>query len=433
MKYIILLTFLLTTTVVSQAKEPVAPKHRVVISTDIGGTDPDDFQSMVHLLLYADVLDIEGLIASPHGPGRKQHILDVIDLYEKDYPNLRTWSDDYPSPEHLRAITKAGETEMAPHRGWRRPTEGSEWLIACARRDDPRPLHVLIWGSIEDLAQALHDAPDILPRLRVYYIGGPNKKWGPDAYQYIAGNHPDLWMIESNATYRGWFAGGNQEGDRGNQAFVKKHVKSSGHLGAYFDSHLQGVIKMGDTPSVSWLLRGNPGEPAWPGWGGRYVRAWERPFARYNRLTTAADRLEIFGILELVLPLGSDAPADPEARLIVTNQSLIGYPDGEGNMRFRFCPRDPTVFTYKIQSNAPALDGAMGAITAYLPEPSVALSPSPRFPNWWTDDPSPAMAEGIHHGAKSVSQWREAYLQDFADRMQRCGRPNPGDTGSPAP
>ncbi len=29
-------------------------KHRVIISTDIGGTDPDDFQSMVHLLVYSD-------------------------------------------------------------------------------------------------------------------------------------------------------------------------------------------------------------------------------------------------------------------------------------------------------------------------------------------------------------------------------------------
>jgi hypothetical protein len=108
----------------------------------------------------------------------------------------------------------------------------------------------------------------------------------------------------------------------------------------------------------------------------------------------------------------------------VTNQSLIGYPDGEGNMRFRFCPRDPKEFTYEIRSNAPALHGAKGAITAYLPDPSLALSPSPRFPNWWTDDPSPAMAEGIHHGAKSVSQWREAYLQDFADRMLRCVHPH---------
>lgn len=35
-------------------------RRRVIVSTDIGGTDPDDFQSMVHLLVYADCFDIEG-------------------------------------------------------------------------------------------------------------------------------------------------------------------------------------------------------------------------------------------------------------------------------------------------------------------------------------------------------------------------------------
>ena len=67
-------------------------------------------------------------------------------------------------------------------------------------------------GRIDDLAQALHDAPDILPKLRVYFIGGPNKMWSVDAYNYIEQHHPKLWIVEANATYRGWFTGGNQEG-----------------------------------------------------------------------------------------------------------------------------------------------------------------------------------------------------------------------------
>ena len=80
------------------------------------------------------------------------------------------------------------------------------------------------------MAQALHDAPDILPKLRVHFIGGPNKKWSPDAYQYIVTHHPNLWMIESNATYRGWFTGGNQRGDLGNDGFVRAHVAAHGSL-----------------------------------------------------------------------------------------------------------------------------------------------------------------------------------------------------------
>ena len=109
-------------------------RHRVIVSTDIGGTDPDDFQSMVHLLLYADVLDIEGLVSSPYGPGRATHIHEVIDRYARDYPNLRSHSPRYPTPDALRAITKQGETDVAPRAGIRRTTEGSAWIVARARR-----------------------------------------------------------------------------------------------------------------------------------------------------------------------------------------------------------------------------------------------------------------------------------------------------------
>jgi hypothetical protein len=204
--------------------EPAELKYRVIVSTDIGGTDPDDFQSMVHLFLYADSLEIEGLISSPFGPGRKKHILQIIDQYEKDYPSLKTYSVKYPAPDSLRSITKQGAIDVAGYAGFNKPTEGSEWIIKCARKEDSRPLYILVWGGIEDLAQALHDAPDILPKLRLYYIGGPNKKWTPDAYQYIADNFPELWMIESNATYRGWFTGGNQEGEWSNEGFPENFL-----------------------------------------------------------------------------------------------------------------------------------------------------------------------------------------------------------------
>lgn len=405
-------------------------RHRVIVTTDIGGTDPDDYQSMAHVLLYADDLDLEGLISSPFEREGKTKILEVIDAYSQDFPNLRTHSDRYPEPEALRALTKQGGIRPAPFSGLRGRTEGSDWIVQCARREDPRPLHLLVWGALEEVAQALHDAPEILPKVRIYYIGGPNKKWGPDAYQYLADNFPSLWIIEANSTYRGYFTGGNQEGEWSNRGFVQRHVAGQGSLGNYFAEHLGGVIKMGDTPSVNWLLQGHPGEPSWPGWGGRFVRAWDRPFARYNRLTTAEDRLEVFGILELVLPLGPNPPDNPEGRLIVTNQSLIGHADGHGNLRFRFCPRDPTPFSYEIRSNVPSLDGRKGQITAYAPSPRQALTPSPRFPNWWTDDPSPALAEGIHHGAKSVSEWREHYLRDFAERLARGAQPAPSSSGS---
>ena len=38
-----------------QGTEHELSKPRIIVSTDIGGTDPDDFQSVIHLLMYADL------------------------------------------------------------------------------------------------------------------------------------------------------------------------------------------------------------------------------------------------------------------------------------------------------------------------------------------------------------------------------------------
>jgi hypothetical protein len=93
-------------------------RPQVLISTDIGGTDPDDFQSMIHLLMYADRFQIEGLVSSPLGDGRKQNILDMIDLYERDLPKLKKHAAGFPAPDALRRVCKQGSIPAAPYQGF---------------------------------------------------------------------------------------------------------------------------------------------------------------------------------------------------------------------------------------------------------------------------------------------------------------------------
>jgi len=400
-----------------------AGRPRVIVSTDIGGTDPDDFQSMVHFLLYADMFDVEGLISSPWGPGRREHLLDVIDRYATDYPNLKTYSARYPAPAQLRRIAKQGARDAASGRDFERPTEGSNWIVRCARRRDPRPLWVLVWGGIDDLAQALHDAPDILPKLRVYFIGGPNKMWSVDAYNYIEEHHPKLWMIEANTTYRGWFTGGNQAGEWGNSAFVAAHVAGHGALGEFFATLLEGTIKMGDSPSVGYLLHGTPEDPSRPGWGGQFARSWDDRKTVFDRLTTESDHAEVFGVVEFTLPVPAGMTRGNSARMIFDNRiPAVATNDGRV-LRFRFSPRDPKVWPYMIRSDFHGLDGQSGAFTAVPPPPERTRRASTWHPDWWIDDPDPAAAEGIYPGAKHVSRWREEFLRDFAARMLRCKAP----------
>ena len=72
-----------------------------------------------------------------------------------------------------------------------------------------------------------------------------------------------------------------------------------------------------------------------------------------------------------------------------------------------------------IESDFAALHGLKGEFTAVLPPPARTARRSSAHPNWWTDDPDPAAAEGIHRGAKTVNRWRVEYLRDFADRLRR--------------
>jgi hypothetical protein len=409
----------------AQRAAPPDARPRVIVSTDIGGTDFDDYQSLVHLLVYADRVDLEGLVASPYGPApdRKRHLLEVIDRYAADFPTLRTHSARYPTPARLRGLAKQGGTAPAPLPGWGAPTEGSDWIVRSARRDDPRPLWLLVWGGIDDLAQALHDDPGIAPRLRVYWIGGPNKKWSAPAYDYIAREHPGLWIIEANSTYRGWFVGGEQTGDLGNAAFVAAHVRGRGALGDYFAA-VAPQVKMGDTPSLAYVLGATPEDPAAGSWGGRFVRAWDRPRYTFDdarvRAPTAADTVERFGIVELVYRPAGAARAGTRAALVVDGQEFPGARGADGAWRFLFSPKDAKAWSYAIASDDPAVDGRRGGFTAVLPPPARAAAPSARYPHWWTDDPDPRWREGAEPGARTVSRWRAAFLRDFAARMRRC-------------
>jgi hypothetical protein len=78
-------------------------RPRLAVLTDIGG-DPDDQQSLVRLMVYANEFEIEALIASASGtPGelkqaitRPDRIRQTIDAYEKALPNLKRRAAGWP-------------------------------------------------------------------------------------------------------------------------------------------------------------------------------------------------------------------------------------------------------------------------------------------------------------------------------------------------
>ena len=259
------------------AQQPVPVKPRILISTDIGGTDPDDNQSVAHFLMYSNLFDTEGLVSSPsYGNGSKEELFRMIDLYEKDLPRLQAHENGFSTPDELRSICKQGSKGAAPFCGYGEPTEGSEWIVSCARRESGRPLWILVWGGLDDVAQALHDAPDIEKNIRVYWIGGPNKKWSVDSYHYITANFPNLWFIENNTSYRG-FTADKKKQDAYNANFYETYVRGAGNLGADFIDYYEGLPKLGDTPSLLYMMDGDPNNPYRESWGGSFCKTRHTP------------------------------------------------------------------------------------------------------------------------------------------------------------
>lgn len=109
--------------------------------------------------------------------------------------------------------------------------------------------------------------------------------------------------------------------------------------------------------------------------------------------------------------------------MVIENQSLVRHVAGDGTIRFRFCPKEAKLYRYTISGNVPALEGRTGEITSAAPALAQTLQPSPELPNWWTDDPSPALVEASHQGARTINEWRADYLRDFAARLERCRKP----------
>lgn len=395
-------------------------KPRIIVSTDIGGTDPDDNQSMIHLMMYSDLFQIEGLISSPFGKGRKKDLLDMIDLYEKDFPKLKKHNSKLKRPDELRAVCKQGETEAAPYSGFRKNNEGSDWIIKCAKKKSKQPLWVLVWGGIEDVAQALHDAPEIEKNIRVFWIGGPNKKWSINAYSYIVEHHPNLWMIESNATYRGWFMEDeNAPKNMHDAAFYENFIKGRGVMGADFINYYKGHIKMGDTPSLAYLMKGNPDNPMGESWGGKYTPIAYSSRHTFERNTTKLDSFPAYGVVEWRFKGPNiTIPADSSCfTLEVQKQEWPGYYLGNGIYRVRYSSKKPETSSYIIHSKIKELNGQKGEYTSTAPWPSKPNKDDYKVgKNWFGDLPNFEYFLEGQQGARTISKYRSEYLSDWAKR-----------------
>lgn len=427
MKKKLLLFLYIFVSIQAYSQNPVPECPRIVISTDCGGTDPDDNQSIAHLLMYSNEFDIEGIISSPsYGSGSKEEIIRMIDIYEKDLPKLKKHlkkqkknKGKLASPKYLKSVTKQGRKGGAPLCGYQTSTEGSEWIVKCARKNDQRKLYVLVWGGLDDVAQALHDAPDIKDKIRVYWIGGPNKKWSVNTYVYLVENFPDLWFIENNASYRG-FIYDSKVKDSLNAGYYDAYIKGAGHLGADFINYYKGNPKLGDTPSLLYMMDGDPADPGKESWGGSFELCTHSPRKVFYGTTSEKDTIQAYGIMELHMqgPVRNDIkPGTPCLTLDILRQKWEGYYMGNGDYMVRYSTYTYGTHPYTVTSTVDGFTTVSGSITVDKLWPgSRSATDYTVGKNWYTDRKSPELFRQDLQGAQTVYKWRADVMKDWAER-----------------
>ncbi|MDC0584182.1 DUF1593 domain-containing protein [Bacteroidales bacterium] len=264
---------------------------RVIITTDINnvGGDPDDKQSLAHLFVYANEVDIKAIIPDYWKGKGFEATLQTIDVYEKDYRNnsYRFKNGNYPHPDSIRNLV-ANNNDDAINR-----------IILEALKNDERPLYVLVWGSMSVVKQALFKAPEICDNVRVLTIGThvmaenphrPNddandptckkSNWNGRGRNEIFNDSRfnNLWWIENDWAYNGMFEG-QQPRD------LLQEIKTFGNLGYYIWEVVQThswahYFRAGDTPSLLYLLEAiDHNQPSQSTWGGKFIRPFpnEKP------------------------------------------------------------------------------------------------------------------------------------------------------------
>lgn len=265
-------------------------KPKVFVFTDIGG-DPDDEQSLVRFLHYANEFDIQGFGVTSrlqHGQDIRPDIIGKhLDAYAEILPNLKIHASGFPEATTLKKTIRKGNGDWkAFGKGF--DSEASDYLIEVVDKS-AHTVHVLVWGGLRELAQALwkvkesrneSEVGDFVRKIQVHAIGDQDghRNW-------ILKNFADLkfiadgfaWQVEFGIRELAAFRGMYMTGDRRSQDldWIKNRVYGNGPLADLYPAAGGGVpgMKEGDSPSFLGLI-GNglnvPENPEWGGWGGRY-------------------------------------------------------------------------------------------------------------------------------------------------------------------
>ena len=310
MKFLVSLICLLAVSTTGLAKGKNGLKPRLVVCTDIAPADvePDDMESMVRLMAYADCFEVEALITSvgwncdPYPKEWADYLFRVIEAYRKDVPNLMKRSDQqgflsiaqengqqqigyWPSADYMKSRAVMGSQRGGIKViGEGNDSPGSELLIRLADEDDPRPIYVTAWGGANTLAQAIwrvkqtrstEQLKRFVRKFRIYTITDQDMQYNMRMDRAYSSH---MWLrreFKDDLQFI-WDEGTWQEQCELGKRHWQQHqdmIQGKGALGKEYPTYKWGVE--GDTPSFLYVMPNglnNPEDPHQCGWAGYHER-----------------------------------------------------------------------------------------------------------------------------------------------------------------
>jgi len=310
MKILISLICMLAVSTVGLAKGENGLKPRLVVCTDIAPADvePDDMESMVRLMAYADCFEVEALITSvgwncdPYPKEWTDYLFRVIEAYRKDVPNLMKRSNQqgflpieqesgqqqigyWPSADYLKSRAVMGsERGGIKVIGEGNDSPGSELLIRLADENDSRPIYVAAWGGANTLAQAIwrvkqtrstEELKRFVRKFRIYTITDQDMQYNMRMDRAYSSHmwlrrefKDDLQFIWDEGTWQEQCELGKRHWQQ-----HKENIQGKGALGKEYPTYKWGVE--GDTPSFLYVMPNglnDPEDPHQAGWAGYHER-----------------------------------------------------------------------------------------------------------------------------------------------------------------
>lgn len=270
------------------AKVPTTPgtivKARVINTTDLLA-DPDDEQSLVHMFVTSNEVDIEGLIVGTSCWRQSQPntspITKFLTAYEQAYPNLIVHSSDFKIPAYYKSIAVLGQKGYSMGDvGTGKDSPGSELIIKSVDKNDPRPVWINLWGGGNTLAQAITKVKNtrtkaqldqFLSKIRVYDVLGQDETGA-----WMTKNYPDLFYIRATGVYNWAYT----------DTWIASNVQNKGPLGKVYPTTKYSTE--GDSPAFMHQLAiglNDPEKVDQGGWGGRFGSTKVANIASMSKVT----------------------------------------------------------------------------------------------------------------------------------------------------